>query len=133
MLADDSQPAGATVDQSDRHGRHPRTDREGVAAAGPVADDLADELMTHHDVAVGVVQRAPGRIVEPSSGWSMKWTSDAQIAVLNAAQQITLSWNGIAVSRTSARRLSAPLHAKDSHPCPYSSRIIDIKSLIAEQ
>ena len=65
MLTDDAQPASATVHQPDRHRRHTATDREGVAAAGPVADDLADELVTHHDVAFGVVQRASGGVVDP--------------------------------------------------------------------
>ena len=64
MLADDPQAAGTTVYQPDRHRGHPRSDREGVATAGPVTDDLADELVTHDDVAVGVVKRPSGRVVD---------------------------------------------------------------------
>ena len=52
---------------SDRHGGHPRADREVVRAARTVADDLADELVTHDDVAVGV----PHEPRRAEFGWSM--------------------------------------------------------------
>ena len=82
MLPDDPQTTGTTVYQPNRHRRHPRADREGVATARTVADYLADELVAHDDVAVGVYSDRPVRSSIASSGWSMKWTSDAQIAVL---------------------------------------------------
>ena len=55
VLADDCGAADAAVDQPDRHRRDPGADRELVGAAGAVGDDLADELVAEHDVAVGVV------------------------------------------------------------------------------
>ena len=72
VLPDD--PHGVEVDlavrtgEPDRHRRDPRTDRELVAAAGSVPDDLPDELVAHHDVAVGVVERSPGRVVDRHLG-----------------------------------------------------------------
>ncbi len=64
MLTDDAQSAGTAVDQAHRHGRHPCTDRELIGTAGPMPDDLAHELMAEHDVAVAVIERATGRVVD---------------------------------------------------------------------
>ena len=64
MLADDAGTVGAAVHQPDGHGRHPGTDRELVGASGAVPDHLADELVTEHDVAVRVVQRPAGGVVD---------------------------------------------------------------------
>lgn len=64
VLTDDAHAAGAAVDQAHRHRRHPQTDRKLVGAAGSMPDDLADELVPEHDVAVRVVQRTTGRVVD---------------------------------------------------------------------
>lgn len=64
MLPDDPHAAGAAVDQAHRHGRNARADRELLGAARAVPDDLAHEFVTEHDVALGVVQRAAGRVVD---------------------------------------------------------------------
>ncbi len=64
MLTDDAHAAGATVDEAHRHGRHTRTDRELIGTAEPMPDDLAHELMAEHDIAVAVIQRATGRVVD---------------------------------------------------------------------
>ena len=58
VLPDHLRAADATVDEQDRHRGHARPDRELIGAAGPVADDLADELVAEHDVAVRVVDHA---------------------------------------------------------------------------
>ena len=105
VLADHAVTAGAAVDQPDRHGGDPGAHRELVGAAGTVADDLADELVAHDDVAVGVVDEH--RSVPPlvtSSGWSMKCTSEAQIAVLSVRSSSSPGpGTGSGVSRTSSR------------------------------
>ena len=82
-------------------------------APGPVADDLADELVTQHDVAIRVVQRPAVGSSMPASGWSMKCTSEAQIAVLNVCSESSpCPGTGSAVSRTvSSSVLAKPLHA----------------------
>ena len=64
MLTDDPHSAGPALDQADRHGRHARTDRELIGATRAMPDDLADEFVPEHDVALRVVQRTPRRIVD---------------------------------------------------------------------
>lgn len=68
MLADDVGAVGTTVDQPDGDRRGSGTYRELIAAAGPVTDDLSDELMTQHDVTVRIIERSAGRIVDPEFG-----------------------------------------------------------------
>jgi hypothetical protein len=68
MLTDDAHSTGAAVDQAHRHGRHARTGGELVGAARPMSDDLAHEFVAQHDVAIGVVQRAAGRVVDGELG-----------------------------------------------------------------
>lgn len=68
VLADDMGAVGATVDQPDGDRRGSATHGELIAAAGPVTDDLADELVAQHDVTVRVIERSAGRIVETEFG-----------------------------------------------------------------
>lgn len=66
-----------------------------------LADDLADEFVAEHDVAVGVVEGSAGRIADRQFGVSMKCTSDAQIAVLSVFNNNSPGpGTGSAVSRT---------------------------------
>src|ERR1700749_4840 len=65
MLADDSHTIGAAVDHADRDRRHPGADRKLFRAAGAMTDDFTDELVAEHDVAIHVVERAAGRVVDP--------------------------------------------------------------------
>ena len=53
--------ADSAIREQDRHARHPRADRQLVAAVGSVADHLAHELVAEHDVAVLVVHQADVR------------------------------------------------------------------------
>jgi hypothetical protein len=64
VLTDDPRAVGAAVDQADRNGRHPGADRKLFCAARSMPDDLADEFMAEDDVAVRVVERAAGRVVD---------------------------------------------------------------------
>ena len=68
MLPDDPQAAGPAVDQSDRYRRHPRTDGKPIGAVGAMPDDLTDELMAEHDVAVRRHTATAGRIVRTEIG-----------------------------------------------------------------
>jgi inositol transporter-like SP family MFS transporter len=71
MLPDDPRTACPAVDQPDRDGRHPSPERNLLGATGPVADDLTDEFVPEHEVAVGVVERAAGRIVGRQVGFAL--------------------------------------------------------------
>src|SRR5581483_1228199 len=51
VLPDDAQPPCPAVDQPDRHRGHACSDGKRVAASRTVADDLADELVAHHNVS----------------------------------------------------------------------------------
>ncbi len=64
MLADDAQAAGSTLHQANGHRRHAGADGEIIRTAGAESDYLADKFVTEHDVAVWVVQRPAGRIVD---------------------------------------------------------------------
>lgn len=64
MLTDDAHSARAAVDQPHGHGGHARAGGELVGATGTVPDDLTHEFVTEHDVALGVIQRAAGRVVD---------------------------------------------------------------------
>jgi len=96
VLTDDAQPARAAVDQPDRHRCHPAPDRERVTAPRAVTDDLAHELVPHHDVAVGVVQRSPRRVVDREL-WMIHEmdVGSADRGAERLQQQITLSGNRI--------------------------------------
>jgi hypothetical protein len=59
IVADD---VGVTGAQQQRHAGDPGPDGEVLGAAGSVADDLADEFVTHDGVAVGIPHE-PGRAV----------------------------------------------------------------------
>ena len=51
-------------EQQHRHTRDPGSDGELLATAGPVTDDLTDELVTHHDVGLFVVGGHAGGVVD---------------------------------------------------------------------
>ena len=68
VLTDDPHAAGTAVHQAYRHRSNPRADCELIGATGSVPNDLADELVAEHDVAVRVVQRTTGRIVDGQLG-----------------------------------------------------------------
>ena len=96
MLTDDAQTADASVDQPDRHRRDARTDRERIAASGTVADDLAHELVPHHNVAVGVVQRPPCGVVDRELGVVHEMdVRGADRRAERLQQKVALAGNGI--------------------------------------
>ena len=64
VLPDDPRAVDAAVEQSDRDGGDAGADRELVGATGAMADHLGDELVPEHDVAVVVVERPSGGIVD---------------------------------------------------------------------
>ena len=68
VLTDDPHTAGPAVDEANRHRCYPGTECELVGAAWSMPDDFADELVAQHDVAVGVVERATGRVVDGKFG-----------------------------------------------------------------
>jgi hypothetical protein len=49
--------------EKSRDARDPSADRELVRTSSTVADNLADELMTHHDVTVSIPDEHPRRVV----------------------------------------------------------------------
>jgi hypothetical protein len=68
VLTNDSRAVGTAVDQPDRNRRDSTAQRDRLRATGPVPDDLADELVPEHDVAIRVVQGTTGGVVDRQFG-----------------------------------------------------------------
>lgn len=125
MLTDDLCPVGAAVDQADRDRGDPGADRELVAAARAVSDDLADELMSEDDVTVRVIQRATRRIVDPELGMVHEMNiGRADRGTEHPQQKLTRTRYGIG---DLAHRKCAPRRTAARMP-PTNSRIIEIVS-----
>src|SRR6202011_1733788 len=65
VLTDDPHAVRAAVDYPNGNRGDAGTDWILFGAVRRIPDDLADKLVAENDVAVGVIERAAGRIVDP--------------------------------------------------------------------